>query len=263
MKDSRSAPLLEYRNVTVLRNGRRALDGITLSIDSGEHVAVLGPNGSGKSTLIKTITRECYPQPEEGASLRILGEATWHVFQLRALLGIVSNDLMQTCTRDYSGFEIVLSGFFSSVGIWPNHEVTPAMEAKAWQVMKSLEIDHLAGRYTCEMSSGEGRRVLIARALVHDPRALVLDEPTNSLDIHATHELREMLRRVASNGTSVILVTHHLPDIIPEISRVILLKDGKVWRDGPKEEMLSGAVLSELFSTPVEVLERDGYYQLW
>jgi iron complex transport system ATP-binding protein len=72
-----------------------------------------------------------------------------------------------------------------------------------------------------------------------------------------------MLRRVAHNGTSVILVTHHLPDIIPEISRVILLKDGKVWRDGPKEEMLGAGVLSDLFSTPVEVLERDGYYQLW
>ncbi len=256
-------PLLEYRNVTVLRSGRRALDGITLSIAAGEHVAILGPNGSGKSTLIKTITRECYPQPDGGSWLKILGEKIWHVFDLRSLLGIVSNDWMQMCTRDYSGYEIVLSGFFSSVGIWPNHEVTPAMENKAREVMESLEIAHLANRDTCEMSSGEARRVLIARALVHDPKALVFDEPTNSLDVHATHELRAAMRRVAGNGTSVILVTHHLPDIIPEVSRVILLKDGKVYRDGPKREILTSVVLSDLFATPVELFERDGYYQLW
>ena len=256
-------PLVEFRNVTVSREGRIALDAITFSIEVGEHLAILGPNGSGKSSLIKAITRECYPLQRPEASLRVLGQRVWNLFELRSLLGIVSNDLMQTCTRDFSGREVVLSGFFSSVGIWPNHTVTPAMEQKAAQILDLLEIPHLAGRSVNEMSSGEARRVLIGRALVHEPKALVLDEPTNSLDVRATHELRTMLRKIAHSGTSLIVVTQHLSDILPEIQRVICLKAGRIVQDGPKDEVLTSASLGRLFGTPVEVMRRDGYHHLW
>ena len=185
------------------------------------------------------------------------------MFDLRALLGIVSNDLMQACARDISGREAVLSGFFSSIGIWPNHHVTAAMKKKTDDVLALLEISHLAERNVDEMSSGEARRILIGRALVHDPKALVLDEPTASLDLHAMHELRAILGKLARAGTSIIVVTHHLPDIIPEIGRVILIKGGRVLRDGAKREILTTGSLSELFETPVELLERDGSYNFW
>jgi iron complex transport system ATP-binding protein len=256
-------PLIEFQNVTVRHGERVVLDGVTLSIAQGEHVAVLGPNGSGKSTLIKMISRELYPvlKPEPW-SLRILGRDRWHLFDLRNHLGLVSNDWMQMCTRDYSGYEIVLSGFFGSVGIWPNHDVRPEMEIKAREVMELLEISHLAERNTDEMSSGEARRILIARALVHDPQALVLDEPTSSLDLHATHELREILRKLAGVGIGIIMVTHHLPDIIPETRRVVLFRDGRVYCDGPKERLLRAETLGKLFRIPVEVLERGGYYHV-
>ena len=247
-----------------MRGETAALNSITLSIGVGEHVAILGPNGSGKSSLIKAITRECYPtRRTPRTALRILGREVWHVFDLRALLGIVSNDLMQSCTRDYSGREVVLSGFFSSVGLWPNHEVTPEMERKADEVIERLEIPYLADRNVNEMSSGEARRILIGRALVHDPKALVLDEPTASLDLHAMHELRAILRKLARSGTSLIVVTHNLPDLVPEIDRVILLKRGCVFQDGAKQQVLRPGILSELFETPVEVARRDGYYQMW
>jgi iron complex transport system ATP-binding protein len=258
-----TAALIEYQNITVCRGDRVALDGVTLAIQTGEHVAILGPNGSGKSTLIKTITRECYPQQRDGASLKILGQDSWNVFDLRALLGIVSNDLMQSCTRDFSGREIVLSGFFSSIGIWPNHNVTDEMQRRTDELLVTLEISHLAERSVNELSSGEARRVLIARALVHDPKALILDEPTTSLDMHACYELREMMRKIAQAGTSIILVTHHLPDIIPEIARVVLMKGGRVVRDGAKQNVLTSEVLSELFGTPLELVAKDGYYHLW
>jgi iron complex transport system ATP-binding protein len=257
-------PLIEFQDVTVYRGEKIALDGITLSIQAGEHVAILGPNGCGKSTLIKTITRECYPRYSgNGAGLRIFGQECWNVFDLRALLGIVSNDLMQSCARDISGREAVLSGFFSSIGIWPNHHVTAAMEAKTDEILALLEISHLSNRDVNEMSSGEARRILIGRALAHDPKALVLDEPTASLDLHAMHELRAILRKLAQAGTSIIVVTHHLPDIIPEIGRVILIKKGRVLRDGAKRDVLTSELLSELFETPVELVERDGLYQIW
>ena len=256
-------PLIELHNVTVRRDERVALDGVTLSIAQGEHAAILGPNGSGKSTLIKLISRDLYPvlKPEPW-SFRIQGREKWRLFDLRHILGVVSNDWMQTCTRDYSGYEIALSGFFGSVGIWPNHEVTPAMEKKTHQVLDLLESSHLADRNTNEMSSGEARRILIARALVHDPQALVLDEPTTSLDLHATHELREILRKLARNGISILMVTHHLPDIIPEIRRVILIKKGRIYRDDAKKKVLDAATLTGLFGIPVEVLERSGYYHV-
>jgi iron complex transport system ATP-binding protein len=256
-------PLIELENVTVRRDDRIALDSVSLSIAQGEHVAILGPNGCGKSTLIKLISRDLYPvQKPEPWALRIMGRDKWRLFDLRHHLGIVSNDWMQMCTRDYSGYEIALSGFFGSVGIWPYHPVTAEMERKTREVMELLEISHLGARNTNEMSSGEARRILIARALVHSPQALVLDEPTTSLDLRATWELREVLRKLASNGISILMVTHHLPDIIPEMRRVVLMREGRVVLDGPKERVLEAGSLSGLFGVPVEVLERGGYYHV-
>ncbi len=252
------SPLIEFRNVTVRRGSRCALQGVTLSIEQGEHVAILGPNGSGKSTLIKVIARDLYPMLNEGSFVRILGQDTWDLFQLRNRLGLVSNDWMQMCTRYFSGFEIVLSGFFGSVGIWPNHVVTAEMERKAREVMELLEIPHLAERAVDEVSSGEARRILIARALVHDPAALILDEPSTSLDLRAAWELRGILRKLAVSGIGIVMVTHHLPDIIPEMRRTILIRNGRVFFEGPTEQALNAEALSKLFGVPVEVVERDG-----
>ena len=259
-----SAPaLIELRNISVCRGETPALDHVSLRIGSGEHVAILGPNGCGKSTLIKTITRECYPLVREDSSMSILGRESWNVFELRSLLGIVSDDLMKTCTRDINGREIVLSAFFSSIGIWSHQEVTRKMLEQADAALARLEIMHLADRVTSEMSSGEARRVLLARALVHAPQALLFDEPSTSLDLFAQHELRETMRALARSGTAIVLVTHHSADIIPEIERVILMSNGRVVEDGRKEEILTAERLSQLFGMPLEMTERNGYYNVW
>ncbi len=243
--------------------GKRVLDDISVQIGAGEHVAILGPNGCGKSTLIKTITRECYPLALPHTSLSILGRDTWNVFELRPLLGIVSNELMRRSTREITGREMVLSGFFSSIGVQPYHEVTAAMIDKTNQVLELLEVPHLGDREMTEMSSGEAHRLLIGRALVHDPLALLLDEPSNSLDFRAALELRAILRKLAQAGTGILMVTHHLPDILPEIDRVILLRQGRIFADGAKGELLTTERLTELFGLPVELARRDGYYHLW
>jgi len=255
--------LLDFRHVNVMLGQKLILNDLSLQIGAGEHVAILGPNGCGKSTLIKTINRELYPLDRPGSSLSLFGRQVWNVFELRPLLGIVSNDLMRICTREITGLEVVLSGFFSSIGLQPYHEVTPAMREKANQVLELLEVPHLADREMTELSSGEGHRLLIGRALVHDPLALLLDEPCNSLDFRAALELRAVLRKLAQAGTGILMVTHHLPDIIPEIDRVILLRSGQVFADGSKTELLTTARLSELFGLPVELSERDGFYHLW
>ena len=236
---------------------------LNLRIEAGENVAILGPNGSGKSTLLKLLTRECYPLLRPDSFLRIWGEERWNIFDLRSKLGLVSNDLMTRCTRDITGRELVLSGFFGAIGLWPNHVVTPEQESLGQQSMDRVGAAELANRWTDELSSGEARRLLLARALIHRPQTLVLDEPTTSLDLAAQRDLRERLRELAQGGTGLVLVTHHLEEIVPEIGRVILLQNGRVVADGPKEEMLSSQRISALFGSAVRVWQEDGIYRAW
>ena len=255
--------LLELRNVCVMRGDNVVLDDFNLTIQAGEHVAILGPNGCGKSTLVKTITRECYPVVRDGSSMTILGKDRWDVAKLRSTLGIVSNDLMAACTGRTTGREIVLSAFFSSTKIFPHHEVQSEYRTKAEAILNELRIRHLADREVREMSSGEARRILIARALVHRPSALLFDEPTNSLDFAARHGLHETMSLLAKSGTGMVVVTHDLADIVPEIERVVLMSKGKIVADGLTGEVLQSERLSSLFGTPVEIARKNGYYHLW
>jgi iron complex transport system ATP-binding protein len=263
MTPTKEAPLLDFRKICVMRGRKIVLNDFSLRVGADEHVAILGPNGCGKSTLIKTITRECYPVSEPGSSMMIFGNESWNVFDLRSKLGIVSNDLMLSCTGESSGLDIVLSGFFSSTAIYPNHAVGAARRERAYRALEELKIGYLADRPVCEMSSGEARRVLIARALVHKPRALLFDEPCNSLDLAAQQNLRQTMRDLASSGTAIILVTHELADVVPEIQRVVLMSRGRIVADGPKDEVLQVDRLTELFGVPVQMDRRDGHYYLW
>jgi len=258
-----SHPLIELRNVQVVRGARTVLHDFNLRIETGEHVAILGPNGCGKSTLIKTITRELYPVAQPESKMTILGEECWNVFELRPLLGIVSNDLMAWCTGEALGRDVVISGFFSSNDVYPNHLVTTDQIQRADATLAQLQISHLADRPVSEMSSGEARRVLIARALVHQPEALFFDEPSNSLDLFARRALRETMSQLARSGTGIVLVTHDPADVIPEIERVVLMSKGRVIADGRKQDMLQSKPLSEAFGLDVEVARRDGYYHFW
>jgi len=254
-------PLIQFKNITVIKGHyQKIIDAVSVTIHEGENIAILGPNGAGKSSFIKVITREYYPLPSDKQFVfKVWGKENWDVFDLRSRLGIVTNSLQYVHAREISGMDTVLSGFFSSIGMW-HQVVTAKMERKALEVIEFMEIAHLRERKITEMSSGEARRFLIARALVHKPMALILDEPTNSLDLHALHIFRKTLRKIAKSGTSIILVTQNLQDIIPEINRVILMKRGKFVYDGTKDNVLTSKNIGRLFDAPVEIINKDGYY---
>lgn len=263
-----AAPLLlDFQHLTVPRGDRYVLRDFSLQIRRGEHVALLGPNGSGKSTLIKAITREIYPVDRPGLRFQLLGHDNWDINDLRGHFGIVALDQLHNLSnevtlRQVTARELVLSGFFNSLGLWPHHRVKPAQERQARAILRFLEITHLANRPVSEMSSGEQRRAMIGRALIHDPEALVLDEPTTSLDPGAVREFRELLRKLARAGRTLLLVTHHIADVIPEIERVILMQDGRIVGDGPKAQMLTSARLSRLFGTRLKVVRKRQTYDL-
>ena len=255
--------LIDFQNISVVRGGKLALNDLTLRISQNEHVAILGPNGCGKSTLIKTITRECYPLYSPDSRITIMGGHLRNVTELRALLGIVSNDLMADCRTDRTGRDIVLSGFFSSLGIFSNHRVEPDHLRRAEAALAEVGAAHLADRLVEQMSSGESQRILIARALVHKPKALIFDEPSNSLDLRMQRELRETMRKLAQSGVGIVLVTHQTADIIPEIERVVLMSDGRIVGDGRKMDMLSEERMAALFGFPARVTRHDGYSYVW
>ena len=259
-----SAPLIEMKNLIIRKKDKIILDSISFNIKEGENITIIGPNGSGKSSIIKTIIGDYRPiAGTEGMTFRVLGKNRWNLSDLKKLLGIVSGDLQFEYTRDITVSDVVLSGFFSSIGIHPNLRVKPYMLERTDEIIEFLEIGHLADKNISELSTGEARRVLIGRALVHDPMILVLDEPTNSLDLKSKHKFRETVSKIAAAGKSVILVTHDLEDIVPEIHRAVLLKEGRIFADGNIEDILTAEKLTELFGIPVEVGKDKGYYHAW
>ena len=266
--ENEESEFLVLRQVNVARGERVVLHDINLTIRAGEHVAILGPNGCGKSTLILAITCQIYPIVQPGMSVRIFGRDRWDLTQLRRHFGVVGAGLMGTelpgeRTAVTTGLDAVIAGFFSASTLWPNLHVTPEMRERATEALARIEASHLAAQLVGEMSAGEKRRILIARALVHRPRQLLLDEPSNALDLAAQRELRDTLRRLAAEGTGLVLVTHHLGDILPEIERVILMRSGRIIADGPREQLLTAPRLSELFNTPVRIGRDEEWLHSW
>lgn len=255
------APLIELDRASVTRGQVRVLHELSLSIAMGQHTAILGPNGCGKSSFIKLITRELYPLARAGgeAPVKVLGQTRWQVDRLRSQLGIVTGDLSGNLA-DMPGLSVesaVISGFFASYVIPPHREVTDAMRERAREALTLARALPLLERPYAELSAGETRRVLIARALVNRPQALLLDEPSTGLDLIARQHLVDTMRDLARQGITLVLVTHHIEEIVPEIERVVLLRGGRIFADGPRQVLLRDEPLSAVFDGPVRV-DHDG-----
>ncbi len=254
--------IIDFEHLHVAYEEHNVLHDICLCITEGEHTAILGANGSGKSTLLKLFSNDIYPRFHEEMRKEVFGKSIWDIWELKRHLGIITNDLHYQFTERASflnGFEVALSGFFSSFHIYEHQELLPLHVNKAEEVLHFLGIEHLHHKKISEMSTGEIRKCIIARALVHDPKAMILDEPTVGLDIKAQLEFVKLLRKIASQRT-IILITHHLEEIFEEISNVVLLKEGRIYKQGKKEKLLSDEHLSFTFGIPLHVSVQKGRY---
>ena len=259
-----AAPLIHLRDAVVRRAGRDIFSVDELSVEHGESIALLGPNGAGKTTFLRLITREIHPLHREVPPVEFCGASRPLLSEVHARLGVVSGNMQDEIAVHLPALEIVVGGLFGTLGIPKNMNLQVSEEA--WEAgrraMQMLGIADLADRDALTLSSGQARRLLIARAIVHDPETLIFDEPCTGLDPQGMYYVRHSLRELVRAGKSLLLVTHYPEDIIPEISRLIMIKDGVVFADGPKEELLTSGQMSALFDVPVEVSEEDGYYQL-
>jgi ABC-type molybdenum transport system, ATPase component/photorepair protein PhrA len=256
-----AVPAIDIRDATVIRGGREVLKELSLRLGQDEQACILGPNGSGKSTLVRMIAGELSPLYREPSAIRLFGEERWNLFDLRSRLGLVSEGLQTQQARDESVLDTILSGFYGSVGLPLHCEPPPKFLAKARESAILLGLGNLLDRRATSLSSGQMRRALVARALVHDPTMLLLDEPYSSLDIAARSIFTDRVRALARRGHAIVLVTHELSEIAPEIERVVMIKEGRIVADGDKAELLKSELVSELFGLPLKIVEEAGLYR--
>lgn len=246
-------PFLELCDAVVQRAGKPILTVDAFCLNEGEHLALLGPNGSGKSTFVQLITREVLPLYRERPPVLFKGRERATLEEVKQSLGVVSSSMQDQISVHLSALDVVAGGLFGTLGIPAHAEAADEARERALASLTMLGIEDLAERDSMTLSTGQARRVLIARALVHDPEALIFDEPCTGLDPEGMHYVRSSMRMLARAGKGMVLVTHYPEDIIPEIKRVVLLKDGSVYADGEKSHLLTDDVMSGLFDVPLRV----------
>lgn len=255
-------PLFRIRDASVVRAGSIILHVDDFTLAEGEHLALLGPNGAGKSTFIKLLTREVMPLYRDAAPVVFRGNERPTLADIKSCFGVVSSSMHEQISVHLPVIDIVCGGFFGTLGLPRGVQVDAAMRAASLDALEKLGIADLSARDVLTLSTGQVRRVLVARELVHDPQVLVFDEPCTGLDPQGMYQIRSTMRALAEEGRSVVLVTHYPEDIVPAIERVVLIKDAAILADGSKRDLLTDETMSDLFDAPLRVEERDGWYAI-
>ncbi len=256
---------LELRNVSVVKEGKRILNKVNLDIEVGENVAIIGLNGSGKTTLLKLLRGDVYPYDDDECDygMKIFGETRWNIFELRGMMGVVSMDLQTRFAPQTTVREVIGSGFFGSLDVFRGMTVTDEMEELILFRAKELGIEDLLTRQIEGLSLGEMRRTLIARALITNPKMLVLDEPMTGLDIVMKSKFRKMFDILIDSGVCIVLITHDLTDIPLKVDRIVMIRDGEIYADGNKQTLLNDKNVSALYGENIKVESTDGIYRMY
>ena len=256
--------IIDFENIYVNYGMTTVLENINLKINRNENWVILGANGSGKSTLMKLFSHDLYPNTQYEFKKEIFGKDRWDIFELKKHLGIISNGLQSQFSgfsSSSSGFDVVMSGYFSSLGVFKHHNVSDFQLKKAEDVMRFLEISEIKDKKFSQMSSGQQRRCLIGRSLIHTPEAFILDEPTTGLDVKSQFQFLKILREI-SKKSCIVLVTHDVTEIIPEITHAALIYNKTIYKQGKKEDILTSANLSEIFEADIDLQQENNRYYI-
>lgn len=252
--------VLDLNGVTVRRSGRAIVDEISWSVNTGERWVILGPNGAGKTTLVQLISGRLHPT---SGAVTILGEELGHVnlADLRPLVGLASSALDKTIPLSEKVLDVVRTAAYGMTVSW-HEEYEEADDQRARALLKALGVDDVAERTLTHLSTGERKRVGIARALMPDPEVLVLDEPASGLDLGGREYVMKALSRIAATKYApvMLLVTHHVEEIPQGFTHALLLKGGKTYAAGRIGDVLTSENLSGLFDIPVALTMDHGRY---
>ena len=254
--------IIDFKNIYVSYEITPVLENINLKIKEGENWAILGQNGSGKSTLIKLISNDLYPNTKYKFTKKIFGKERWSIFELKKNLGIITNDLHNYFYEHgnfLTAYEVVLSGFYSSIGVFKHQDFTQEQHNRALEVLEFMEILEIKDKRVHQISTGQLRRCVIGRALIHKPRAFILDEPTVGLDIKAQTSFLKIIRKL-SKYASIIIVTHHFEEIFPEIDNIALMYNKTIYKKGTKKQILTSENISKVFECDITLAQDNGRY---
>lgn len=253
--------ILNLKQLSVTRDNAELLRSVDWNIKSGEHWVILGANGSGKSSLLKVLTGYLTPTSGYIAVLnKIYGDNDWR--DLRLMVGIITHSLQSSIPAGETILETVISGLYAQLDLWKNPTRNDIILAR--RMIKKVGLANLEKRPWSFLSQGERQRVLIARALINNPKLLILDEPCAGLDPVAREDFLSLINKLSEqkSGPTLIFVTHHVEEILPQFTHALILKKGRVFSQGKVDRLISSRILSRAFNSKLKITKKAKRYRL-
>ncbi len=250
-----------FKNIDVYINQKKILYNINIDLNYGENTVILGPNGSGKSTFLKLLNRSIYPLISVDSSLKLFNKENINIWDLRKKVGFFFKEMEQRVNNEVNLYDLIASGFSGSFNSRYSNFISKEDKEKIDILINEWELENIIKKKFHNLSEGQRRRALIARALVYEPKLLVLDEPFSNLDIKSNFLLNKNLNNLINKSTNIIYVTHNLESILPRTNRVILIKEGKILNTGNPNSIINSKSISDLFKISVTVIKQDSYWR--
>ena len=249
------------KNIYVYMDRKEILSNINIDLNYGENTLILGPNGSGKSTLLKLLNRSIYPINSKNSTFKLFNKETVNIWDLRKKIGFLFKEMEERVNNGVNLYDVIISGFSGTFNSRYSNLITEFDKRKINKLISEWDLKNIVYDQFNSLSDGQKRRGLIARALVYEPKILVLDEPFCNLDIKSNFILNQNLTRLMKRSVNIVYVTHNLESILPETNKIILMKEGKIFKIGKTNEVLNSKNISDLFNISINVVEEKGYWR--
>ena len=251
-----------FKNLTVCIDEKEILSDISINLNYGENTLILGPNGCGKSTFLKLLNRSIYPIVSNSSTLKLFNKEDINISDLRKKIGFLLKEMEERVNTGVKLYDVITSGFSGTFNSRYSNLLSEKEKIKIKSLIKDWGLNNIIHNEFKSLSDGQKRRALLARALVYEPRILVLDEPFCNLDIKSLFILNQNLNKLIDQSVNILYVTHNLESILPKTNRVILIKEGKIYKDGRPNELINSKTLSDLYNFSINVIEQKGYWRM-